>query len=271
MCGIIGLVGQTKEDRWGESYRLLAALFLAAEVRGRDATGFVGLTDSLESPLRQSIVVAKAPLKASTFVETNAIWRRLRRQRCSVVLGHVRAATHGDPHELGNDPDETGGINNHPHWSDDLYLVHNGILPRYREIADRYSVTMRSNCDSEVLLRVIEKAPSPAEGMAACLREEPGAIGLFDARHKTLYLGRSAGRPLWFCRLRQDRRVLIASTAAIILSALKSALGDAAADRIEMLAPLAPYFVYALTADGSLMSVYGTEIRPAHSSTELWT
>ena len=43
MCGIIGFVGEVPEGKWIETYDILNALFLAAEPRGIDATGFVAM------------------------------------------------------------------------------------------------------------------------------------------------------------------------------------------------------------------------------------
>ena len=45
MCGIFGYTGFARENRWGQTHRLLEALLLASEHRGQDATGFAALTE----------------------------------------------------------------------------------------------------------------------------------------------------------------------------------------------------------------------------------
>ncbi len=70
MCGIIGMIGQTREDKWSETHRILENLLLVAEMRGRDATGFVAMTDSLEGSRDGKSIVAKEAVPATKFVET---------------------------------------------------------------------------------------------------------------------------------------------------------------------------------------------------------
>src|SRR6185295_5269833 len=119
MCGIIGMIGQSKEDKWQETHRILSQLLLAAEIRGRDATGFVARSESLEGSGSRRTIIGKEAVPASKFIERNSTWRSLRHRRCSAVVCHVRHATHGSP---------ANPKNNHPHSSDGLHLVHNGIL-----------------------------------------------------------------------------------------------------------------------------------------------
>lgn len=65
-----------------------------------------------------------------------------------MIIGHARAATHGEPDE---------NINNHPHAADGGWIVHNGVIRNYETILRaRMLVSLVSECDSEVLARLIE-------------------------------------------------------------------------------------------------------------------
>ena len=97
MCGILGFAGHVQEGRWGETHRILEAMFLASEHRGRDATGFCALSSPYKNQCRSKIIVEKQAEPVNRFIRQNCKWRALRHQRCSMLIGHVRMATHGDP------------------------------------------------------------------------------------------------------------------------------------------------------------------------------
>jgi glutamine phosphoribosylpyrophosphate amidotransferase len=124
------------------------------------------------------------------------------------------------------------------------------------DLVDQFSLRRQSECDSEVLLRVVEQAKTPAEGLETCLREVQGsmAVAVLDSRRSVIYLVTNGGRPLWICRLRDGQRMFFASTAAILLTALEKVLGR---DRrwIGSMHPLAPGYVHALTTDARLVAL----------------
>lgn len=249
MCGIIGFVGQVPEGVWGQTHDLLTELFRASEHRGRDAAGVVALAQPLDNPLMQKTVVAKEPLTASRFVEDNSVFRRLRHQRCSVVIGHVRAATHGRP-------DTGDNRNNHPFVGEDgLYLVHNGVVLNHQELADKYALRCASECDSEVLLRLIETEENPVLGLSLLLREVEGsfAVAVYDQRRSVVWLCRNAGRPLWLARLERDRRWFFASTGTILLTAFRKVLGKNDV-RLDYLAPIPEDTPMALSPSGMVVA-----------------
>jgi glucosamine 6-phosphate synthetase-like amidotransferase/phosphosugar isomerase protein len=251
MCGIAGYSGNSREGQWSETYTILRELFIASEHRGRDATGFAALTEPLDAPNRQSVIVGKQPLTASRYVKTDDVWNGLARRRCCAIIQHVRAATHGAA-------DTGDNRNNHPFASSDgtLQLVHNGIVMNEADLVDQFSLRRQSECDSEVLLRVVEQAKTPAEGLETCLQEVQGslAVAVLDSRRSIIYLTTNGGRPLWICRLRDEQRMFFGSTAAILLTALEKVLGR---DRrwIGSMHPLAAGFVHALTTDCRLIAL----------------
>lgn len=247
MCGILGYSGEPAEDQWGETYRLLESLFLASEPRGRHATGFVAKTQPYKRPTSGGIFLDKRPVAASAFVG-NLSWRSLRRRRCTAVIGHVRWATHGPPEV---------NANNHPHRGRrDLYLVHNGVLTDYQHLCERKGLMLRTDCDSEAILRVVESSRTPTSGLSAALQGFRGsmAVAVYDGCADTTYLARNDGRPLWLARLRHDRRWFYASTQEILLSAFRDVLGRRASKQIDVLMPLAANQVHILNSDGRLIA-----------------
>lgn len=251
MSGIIGFVGQVPEGMWGQTHDLLRGLFLASEHRGHDATGYVAHAVPPDSPSRTTTVTAKAPDKASEFVSRNAGFRRLAHRRCTSFFGHVRAATHGDPLAAGN-------VNNHPFVSADrhLYLVHNGVVSNHEEVADKFALNLTSDCDSEVLLRLVEAYPQPSQGLTECLREVRGsmAVAVYDEQQDLVWLARNGGRPLWLARLHKDRRRFFASTDAILIEAFRKVLGPSALKRMDYLAPVPEGTPVVLTSDGRVIA-----------------
>src|SRR3954466_13106125 len=107
MCGIIGILGQTPV-----SGRLMDAL-RRLEYRGYDSTGVATLDDGLLARRR-----AEGKL-------TN-LQVRLRDEPLggNAGIGHTRWATHGKPTEC----------NAHPHATERVAVVHNGIIENFRKL-----------------------------------------------------------------------------------------------------------------------------------------
>jgi asparagine synthetase B (glutamine-hydrolysing) len=251
MCGIVGMIGQTRDDRWAETHRILSHLLLAAEARGRDATGFVARAASRGAASKGKTFIAKEAIPASKFVQRMPVWKALSRHRCSAVICHVRLATHGSP---------SNPLNNHPHRSGGLSLVHNGVLSSHAELVDKYCLRTVSECDSEVLLRIIERAKTIPIGLSLCLMERPGAIVVYDERRDVCWLGHDDSRPLWVCRMKNDRRLFFGSTSDILIEGIQEALKECAV--FDFLMPLAPGHVFCAPADGSIGAVFEEPIRP---------
>jgi glucosamine--fructose-6-phosphate aminotransferase (isomerizing) len=243
MCGIIGFIGKAGEGEWRQTHSILRELFLAAEHRGQDATGFVA------APERRSgnrFVVAKEPVTASRFIGRKS-FRDLRERRCSFLIGHVRLATHGTAKD---------NRNNHPHVGRRYALVHNGVLTNAEELLDRHSLAIESECDSEVLLRMVERSPHPALGLYTCLQEVRGsmAVALYDSKQRLVWLARNSGRPLWLARLDGDPRLFFASTAEIILQSLREVLGPKAERQIALLLPVPTQVPTAISSEGRIIA-----------------
>lgn len=121
-----------------------------SEIRGVHATGFWACVNN-----KNKIIYHKEPVKASEFIK-NDIWKDTVSQSLDLLLGHCRYTSSGSGNEKFNK-------NNHPHVSNDfrVALIHNGRIPEYSYLKKQYPVN--TDCDSEILLRILESAESLQE------------------------------------------------------------------------------------------------------------
>jgi glucosamine--fructose-6-phosphate aminotransferase (isomerizing) len=110
-------------------------------------------------------------------------------------IGHTRWATHGKPTEN----------NAHPHATDRVAVVHNGIIENFRELRAglaKEGARFASETDSEVVAHLVEsyllKGYSPADAVKASLPQLRGAFALafLFKGHDDLMIGARKGSPL---------------------------------------------------------------------------
>ena len=178
MCGIIGIVG--KED---VAERLVDGL-RRMEYRGYDSAGVCTLSGG-------ELIRRRAPGKLSNLV------LELARHPAPGTTGiaHTRWATHGAP----------TAANAHPHATEHLALVHNGIIENFRPLREALTARGRvfeSDTDTEVVAHLvseqIEDGKSPAEAVQAVLPQLRGAFALAIAfkAHPEMLIGARLGSPL---------------------------------------------------------------------------
>ncbi|MCB1475516.1 MAG: glutamine--fructose-6-phosphate transaminase (isomerizing), partial [Rhodobiaceae bacterium] len=112
-----------------------------------------------------------------------------------IGIGHTRWATHGAPTER----------NAHPHASDNVALVHNGIIENFRELRDELQADgfeFATETDSEVIVHLISRelksGKTPEAAVQAALQRLEGAFALailFDG-NENLLIGARQGSPL---------------------------------------------------------------------------
>jgi glutamine---fructose-6-phosphate transaminase (isomerizing) len=164
MCGIIGYIGNR------EAAPLLLNGLKRLEYRGYDSAGMAVVNGSMQM-LKQkgSVGNLEELLNVSGTVMLGA----------TVGIAHTRWATHGDPSDR----------NAHPHMniSDDIALIHNGIVENYSTLKDDLisdGYIFESDTDSEVLVHLIDRAwkTDPALGLEGSLRHAlryvEGAYGI---------------------------------------------------------------------------------------------
>src|SRR6266481_3428756 len=178
MCGIVGILGR------GPVAEQLVDSLKRLEYRGYDSAGVATLEgDHLERRRAEGkLKNLESRLKAEPLAGHTGI-------------GHTRWATHGRPTEN----------NAHPHATDNVAVVHNGIIENFRELRaelEQQGAKFSSETDTEVVAHLVNsyllKGASPQEAVKASLPQLRGAFALaFVFRgHRDLMIGARKGSPL---------------------------------------------------------------------------
>ena len=130
MCGILGIIG--KEDIISPMIEGLKKL----AYRGYDSSGLATIND-------QTIIKRRASGKIDNLEKV----LHSKPIKGNIGIAHTRWATHGIPNE----------VNAHPHATEKVAIVHNGIIENYKDIInglkDKNSLT--SDTDSEVISHLL--------------------------------------------------------------------------------------------------------------------
>src|SRR5579859_2764096 len=179
MCGIIGIIG-------GEpaAPQLIEAL-KRLEYRGYDSAGVATLEKNGALTRRR----AEGKLKN--------LESRLQREPLdgTIGIGHTRWATHGRPTEN----------NAHPHATEKLAVVHNGIIENFAELRrelEAGGAKFLTDTDTEVVAHLVteemKRGAGPVEAVAKALPRLRGAFALafLFAGEGDLLVGARRGSPL---------------------------------------------------------------------------
>src|SRR6202012_3265495 len=146
MCGIVGMIGSRP------AAPLLLDGLRRLEYRGYDSAGIATLVDGKIDTRR-----------ASGKLDQLAIKLHEQPLAGHVGIGHTRWATHGKPTE----------VNAHPHATDKVAIVHNGIIENYRELLadlarDGYLPRTQTDTESVALwvTREIDRGLDPEMAVA---------------------------------------------------------------------------------------------------------
>jgi glutamine---fructose-6-phosphate transaminase (isomerizing) len=178
MCGIIGILG--KEPA---APRLLDAL-RRLEYRGYDSAGVATLEGGVLIRRRSEGKLAQLGKKLDSEPLNG-----------SAGIGHTRWATHGKPVER----------NAHPHMTDRVAIVHNGIIENFRELREeleRDGAGFESETDTEVVAHLLDRELSsgadPVSSVKNILSKLRGAFALaiLFAGREDLMIGARRGSPL---------------------------------------------------------------------------
>jgi glucosamine--fructose-6-phosphate aminotransferase (isomerizing) len=178
MCGIVGIVGREEVAE-----RLLDGL-KRLEYRGYDSAGIATVYDGAVERRRASgkLVNLARELAAHPLPGT-------------IGIAHTRWATHGGPTTN----------NAHPHATDEVAVVHNGIIENFKPLRDELIARGRvftSETDTEVVAHLVservEAGLSPADAVREVLPRLHGAFALaiLFRRHPDLLIGARLGSPL---------------------------------------------------------------------------
>ncbi len=178
MCGIIGIIG-----REPVAPQLIDAL-KRLEYRGYDSAGVATLNHGV-------LTRRRAAGKLRNLEE------KLVREPLGglIGIGHTRWATHGRPTEN----------NAHPHATDRVAVVHNGIIENFCELRrelERDGTRFATETDTEVVAHLvtaqIQRGLSPVDAVKAALPWLRGAFALafLFAGEEDLLIGARKGSPL---------------------------------------------------------------------------
>ena len=177
MCGIIGIASDKSV-----SSNIINSL-KRLEYRGYDSAGLATLNNNLIIEKKCSgrveqleKIIFESPVKGN------------------IGIGHVRWATHGIPNT----------VNAHPHSSEIVSVVHNGIIENSDELKKKLEkevVKFKSQTDTEVITFLITKAlesSDPLDSVFLTLEKLKGsfALGILFKNHNNIIIGARRGSPL---------------------------------------------------------------------------
>ncbi len=179
MCGIVGYTGtQAASDVILDGLRRL-------EYRGYDSAGIATINAQEKIEIRR----AEGKLaKLENILKTEPV-------EGSCGIGHTRWATHGRPSET----------NAHPHRSDGIVVVHNGIIENYLDLKNRLKKTgyhFSSETDTEIIAHLIhahyQKLRNLETAVRLALQEVRGsyAIGVICEHEPGVLISARLGSPL---------------------------------------------------------------------------
>ena len=177
MCGIIGIASNKPV-----SINIINSL-KKLEYRGYDSAGLATLDNNLIDEKKCSGRVDE--LEKILFKNPS---------NGNIGIGHVRWATHGIPNI----------INAHPHSSEEVSVVHNGIIENSDELKkylEEKGFKFKSQTDTEVITILITqylKNSQPLESVFKTLKKLKGsfALGIIFKNYKDIIIGARRGSPL---------------------------------------------------------------------------
>ena len=177
MCGIIGI-----SSNKSVSANIINSL-KKLEYRGYDSAGIATLSDGFINEVKSE---GRVDNLEKNFDLKNLLG--------NIGIGHVRWATHGVPNS----------INAHPHSSDSVSVVHNGIIEN-STLLKKHLVNMghvfKSQTDTEVIAHLITenlKTSELQEAITKTLKQLHGsfALGIIFKDKSDLIVGARRGSPL---------------------------------------------------------------------------
>ena len=177
MCGIIGIASNKPV-----SMNIINSL-KRLEYRGYDSAGLATLNNKVINEKKCSGRVEQ--LEKILFKNP---------AEGNLGIGHVRWATHGVPNE----------INAHPHSSEIVSVVHNGIIENssiLKKDLESKGIKFKSQTDTEVITLLITQAlkkNSPLDAVFQTLNKLKGsfALGIIFREYENIIIGARRGSPL---------------------------------------------------------------------------
>lgn len=161
MCGIVGAIAQRSVER------ILVEGLKRLEYRGYDSAGIALSQPQTQSILRKRVLGKVAKLEALLNESADVMGE--------MGIAHTRWATHGKPTEN----------NAHPHCSDTLAVVHNGIIENHlalrKQLTDK-NYQFESETDTEVIVHLLhdllKHESNIINALKQCMQQLKGAFAL---------------------------------------------------------------------------------------------
>ena len=178
MCGIVGIIGKQPVAP------LLVDALKRLEYRGYDSAGLATLENGLLSRRRAQGKLANL----EKLLQENPL-------AGNIGIGHTRWATHGIPNET----------NAHPHQTEKLAIVHNGIIENFRELRDELieqGCDFKTETDTEAVAHLVTRAMDNGLDPKAAVQQSLGqlegafAIGILFSGEEDLIIAARRGAPL---------------------------------------------------------------------------
>ena len=177
MCGIVGITSNKEVTT-----RIISSL-KKLEYRGYDSAGIATIKDSFINEVK-----CEGRVEA---LEKNILKTNLQGE---IGIGHVRWATHGKP----------SSVNAHPHSSEKVSVVHNGIIENstiLKKILEKKGYKFKSQTDTEVIAHLVTdylRKNNLKETIIKVLKKLHGsfALGIIFKDYPDLIIGARRGSPL---------------------------------------------------------------------------
>ncbi|WP_439828457.1 glutamine--fructose-6-phosphate transaminase (isomerizing) [Aeromonas enteropelogenes] len=179
MCGIVGAVAQR------DVAEILVEGLRRLEYRGYDSAGVAVF--SAQHPLQRVRRLGKVAELAKALEDQSV--------HGGTGIAHTRWATHGEPSER----------NAHPHVSEHIVVVHNGIIENHEPLRDRLKelgYVFTSDTDTEVIAHLVhhelKEAPNLITATQKAVKQLRGAYGtvVMDTRDDSRLVVARSGSPL---------------------------------------------------------------------------
>ena len=169
MCGIVGYLGNKNCSD------VLIDALSKLEYRGYDSAGIAVFEGDV-------IRIEKSKGRLTDLVSK---LEKVGKPLGYCGIGHTRWATHGEPSD----------VNSHPHGSERISIVHNGIIENYKKLKDfliTEGYTFDSQTDTEVVVKLLEYhyKDDPFDAITKVIGEVEGSFALgiiFKEFPKTVY------------------------------------------------------------------------------------
>ncbi len=177
MCGIVGITSSKEVTS-----RIIGSL-KKLEYRGYDSAGIATIS---ENNINEVKCEGRVNELEKNISQINLLG--------TIGIGHVRWATHGKP----------SAVNAHPHSTDNVSVVHNGIIENstiLKKILENKGYKFKSQTDTEVIVHLVTdylKKNNLKNTIIKVLKKLHGsfALGIIFKDHPDLIIGARRGSPL---------------------------------------------------------------------------